>query len=57
MPTDELQEDGGPIMYGDSLSPGDHTIEGVSDFPGPADDLSGNSLETRAGRGIPDENQ
>lgn len=57
LPTDGAEDDGGPISYGDSLSPGDHSIEGSADYPGPADDLAGNSLETRAGRGIPDEHQ
>jgi len=57
LPTGGMEDDGGPVAYGTSLSPGDHIVEGAADFPGPADDLGGNSLETRAGRGIPDENQ
>lgn len=57
MPTSGAEADDGPIAFGDSLSPGDHIVEGVADYPGPVDDLSGNSLETRAGRGIPDENR
>lgn len=48
-------EDGGPAAFGPSLSPGESTVEGEGDYAGPLNDLGGNSLETRAGRGIPDE--
>lgn len=55
LPTDGALEIDGPPAFGGSLSPGDGTQVGQGDYPGVADDLGGNSLETSAGRGIPDD--
>jgi hypothetical protein len=46
---------GGPPAYGSSLSPADSLVAGEDDLPGPSNDLAGSSLETRTGRGVPDE--
>jgi hypothetical protein len=54
MPVEGAVEDDGPPAYGPSLSPGTTDTEGSGDYPGTADDIAGNSLETSSGRGIPD---
>lgn len=55
LPVDGAEDDGGPAAYGPSVSPGGETAEGSGDYAGPYDDIAGNSLETSAGRGIPDD--
>lgn len=55
LPLEGAVDDGGPAAFGHSISPGGDTTIGEDDLPGPYNDLGGNSLETRAGRGIPDE--
>lgn len=57
LPVDGAMEIDGPPAFGDSLSPGDDLEVGHGDYPGVADGLGGNSLETSAGRGIPDDVQ
>lgn len=51
LPTDGAEEDQGPPAWGGSLTATDHLVEGHGDYPGSADDLGGNSLETGSGRG------
>ena len=57
LPVEGAVEDGGPPAFGHTLSVADDTVGAAGNYPGPMDDLAGNSLETRSGRGIPDEYQ
>ena len=53
----EAAEDEAPAAFGHTLTASLDSEEGSGDYPGPANDLGGNSLETRAGRGVPDDVQ
>ncbi len=55
LPVEGATEDFGPPAYGPSLSPGGTQTVGTGDMAGPYDDIAGNSIQTSAGRGIPDE--
>lgn len=57
LPVDGAMQDDGPPAFGESLSPGNDTTVGEGDYPGTQDDLAGNSIQTSAGRGIPDDVQ